>query len=94
MSGEYSNATVGSACNYASLAHYNKSKAGAMNVVPPQMNTLNTSGFYIVPAYDAPGYDTLTHGVGGTCSGFLNITDAYGKNADKCSTQYLKKICQ
>jgi hypothetical protein len=91
---EYSNQTVGSACSFATLNTYNHGmKNGLMNQVPAPMNSLQTSGVYIVPNYTAPGYDTLTKG-GSSCSGFLNITDAYGKNAQKCSQKYLKKICQ
>ncbi len=94
---EYSNQTVGSACSFATLNSYNNPnshmKNGKMNQVAAPMNSLQTSGVYIVPNYSAPGYDTLTKG-GSSCSGFLNITDAYGKNAQKCSQKYLKKICQ
>ena len=94
---EYSNQTVGSACSFATLSTYNNSnpnmKNGMMNQVPAPMNTLQTAGVYIVPNYSAPGYDTLTKG-GSSCSGFLNITDAYGKNAQQCSQKYLKKMCQ
>ena len=92
---EYSNQTVGSACSFATLGSYNGApqKKGGMNPVPTQMNALQTSGVYIVPAYSAPGYDTLTRG-GRTCSGFLNIEDAYGKDAIKCNQKYMKKVCQ
>ena len=90
---EYSNQTVGSACSFATLNTYNSRKPGNINPVMPDMNTLQTAGVYIVPNYSAPGYDTLTKG-GSSCSGFLNITDAYGKNAQNCSQKYLKKICQ
>jgi hypothetical protein len=94
---EYSNQTVGSACSFATLATYNNANtnnsSGMMNQVQAQRSQINTSGLYIVPDYAAPGYDTLTKG-GSSCSGFLNITDAYGIDADKCSQKYLKKICQ
>lgn len=91
------NQTVGSACSFATLGNYNNSNPnnnnGMMNQVPAQMNTIKTSGVYIVPDYSAPGYDALTKG-GSSCSGFLNILDAYGPNANKCSQKYLMKLCQ
>jgi hypothetical protein len=94
---EYSNQTVGSACSFAKLGNYNNANPnhgnGLMNQVPAQMNTLHTSGLYIVPSYSAPGYDTLTRG-GPSCSGFLNIVDAYGAEAGTCSQQYMKRFCQ
>ena len=81
-----------SACSFATLSNYNSRSNGSMNKVGEQMNTVDTSGVYIVPNYGAPGYDTLASGTGG-CSGYRNIVSAYGEGANKCSQEYLKKIC-
>ena len=96
MNSEYSNVSLGGgACSYANLSNYNMTNPnmtnGMMNPVPANPSALQTAGLYLVPNYGAPSYDTF--GSKGSCSGFLNITDAYGKGANNCSTQYLKKIC-
>ena len=90
---EYNNSSPGAACNYATLSHYN-SHGTALNVpVPAQQRGSN--GLYVVPDWGLGfGYNALTHGqTVGSCSGFFNITDAYGKNASNCNTQYVKRLC-
>ena len=47
---------VGGGCNYAQLGAYNQ---GFRGIRPPVPLTA-VSGYYVVPAYSAPGYDTLT----------------------------------
>lgn len=95
MSMEYSNNTVGPACAYATLSHYNNGGApGLMASTRPAVGQVN--GVYIVPTFSAPGYNTLQHGHsggGGSCNGFFNIEKAYGQGANNCSTQYVKKLC-
>tara|TARA_Y100000389_G_C17354654_1_gene460386 strand:- start:340 stop:618 length:279 start_codon:yes stop_codon:yes gene_type:complete len=90
---EYSKSSVGPACSYQTLQHYNSHHSGMMNQVPMQMSSVDTQGVQLVPDYAAPGYDTLMHG-GNSCSGYGSITAAYGANADRCSTKYLKRTCQ
>lgn len=95
---EYNAVATSAPCAHATLSTYNmtnKNNAtnGMMGSAPMNPQSANVSGFYLVPNYQAPGYDTLTHGGKGSCSGFFNITNAYGANADKCSTQFLRKIC-
>jgi hypothetical protein len=95
MSSEYSgqSSTNQSACSFATLGTYNQMHGnGLMNPVAPNPSALQTAGVYIVPNYEAIGYDAF--GSRGSCNGFLNVTDAYGKNANKCSTQYFKRVCQ
>ena len=90
---EYNNSTVqGGACSYATLSHYNNRSSGSMS--SPAVPRTTVSGMYIVPSYGAPGYSALTHGAAPSCSGFFNITSAYGKNASNCNTQYVQKLCQ
>ena len=86
---EYNNNAVGSSgCTYASLSNYNNGSRGMSPPVP----ATNTSGVYVVPVYDAPGYNTLMHGKNRpSCTGFFNIQDAYGNNT---SQEYVKKLCQ
>ena len=91
MSNEYSNSKVGPACSYKTLSNYNGSSPGTM--VTPRANS--TSGYYVVPTYEAPGYDTLTnpHGGSGNCNGFFSIDSAYGSGAANCNQQYTKMLC-
>lgn len=85
---------VGSGNNYAQLGSYNQGFRG----IRPPVPLTSVSGYYVVPAYSAPGYDTLTHGASGcgTASGgnYFQIGQAYGQNAGNCSTQYMGSICQ
>ena len=97
---EYNNSNVGSACNFATLSTYNASAGvgrgngrGMMGNPPMMRGAADTSGFYLVPNYTAPGYDTLTHQTQGSCSGHFNITNAYGSNSNNCATKYMRKIC-
>jgi len=89
---EYNNSTVGAACSYATLSHYNSN--GQLKVPVPN-RTKGGSGFYLVPSFGlGAGYNTLQHGEKtGTCSGFFNITNAYGKNANNCNTTYVRSLC-
>lgn len=95
----YMQASAGGA-QYASLGNYNGGQC--MRGIKPPVPTTNVSGFYIVPAYSAPGYDTLTHGTGGSdgCGGnsssssYFSIGRAYGYGAGSCNTQYMGSICQ
>jgi hypothetical protein len=87
---------VGAGCNYAQLGAYN---LGFRGIRPPVPLT-SVSGYYVVPAYSAPGYDTLTHGPpgcgcdGGSGGNYFNIGKAYGQNAGSCNTKYMGSICQ
>jgi len=92
MSRQYNdgdNCGVG-ACAYASLANYNNGSQGMSPPVPRG----TVSGFYVVPAYGAPGYNTLMHDSAPSCSGYFNIGAAYGTSADNCGTQFVRKLCQ
>ena len=88
---EYSNNSVsGLSCSYARLASYNKGSNNGPAITPGSV-----SGKYIVPAYGAPGYNTLTAKGVPSCSGYYNINSAYGKNSGEgCSTQFVQKLCQ
>ena len=88
---EYNNNAVGaSACAYATLSHYNNGSQGLSHI--PQIRG-QVNGVYVVPNYSVPGYDALTHNAPPSCSGFFNITSAYGQGANNCNTQYVKKLC-
>ncbi len=87
---------VGAGCNYAQLGSYS---LGFQGIRPPVPLT-SVSGYQVVPAYSAPGYDTLTHGssAGGTggCKGgsYFQIEQAYGESGNCAATKYLGSICQ
>lgn len=91
---EYNNSAVGSSsCAYSTLSTYNSSHAGLMGA-PPYAAPVNTTGAYLVPAYAVAGYNALQHGdTQPSCSGFFNITNAYGKGANNCSTNYVQSLC-
>lgn len=85
---------IGAGCNYAQLGSYNLGFRG----IRPPVPVTSVSGYYVVPAYSAPGYDTLTHGSPGGCgsssSGYFSIGKAYGSGAGSCNTKYVGSICQ
>lgn len=91
---------MGVGCSqYTTLSGYNGGQC-ARGIRPP-VPTTNVSGFYIVPSYSAPGYNTLQHGGGddGCCNGgssssYFQIGKAYGYGAANCNTQYMGSICQ
>ena len=89
-SGEYSNPTSGGAgCNYHSLCTYNT--GGQMAPMPK--NAKNVIGHFVVPQWGVISNDALTHGGVGSCSGYFNITSAYGKGAGKCNQAYVTSLC-
>jgi hypothetical protein len=77
---------------YARLGAY---AAGFRGIRPPVPMT-TVAGYYVVPTYSAPGYDTLTHGPPDCNSGnsYFTIGKAYGYGASNCSTQYMGALCQ
>ena len=86
---EYYQSAVGyGACAYSTLGTYN-----ADNTVAP-VPTSNIKGVYTVPAYTAPGYNTLTHGdKANSCGGYFKIGGAYGVGAGKCNQKYFNVTC-
>jgi hypothetical protein len=80
----------GPSCSYATLTHYNN---GSRGMSPPVPRT-TTSGYYIVPAYGAPGYNTLMHDAAPSCSGYFGIDAAYRSKGGNCNQQYVRKLCQ
>lgn len=77
-------------CSYSTLSSYCGGKKKGTMENPPPSGSQNIYGFYIVPTYDTPGYNNLTYDNSGGCSNSLNITDAYGADANKCNQQYQK----
>ena len=84
---DYNNSTSGSRNMYASLNNYSSNYS--MDV-PPQGKVI--SGQYIVPTYDAIGYESLTAKVPNP-SGYSDINTAYGKDAATCQTNYRTSLC-
>ena len=89
-----------SACNYTTLGHYNAVNPGTVEHARASASAHpigpggERQGFYIVPTWGAPGYDTLTHGLRApTCSGHFNISQAYGANAASCNTTFVERLC-
>ena len=88
VSGDYVNlAAGGSSCAYAPLGNYN----GEYSMGVPAQGSVS-SGSYIVPSWGAIGYDSLTSTVP-SCSGYYNITNAYGADAGSCQTTYRTSLC-
>ena len=76
----------GNSCSYTSLSNYNSSSPGTLGA--PAYKASTVVGSYVVPNYSAIGYGALTHDVAPSCSGYFNITNAYGANAANCGTTY------
>jgi hypothetical protein len=86
----YSGIGDGGGCNYARLGAY----TGGFRGIRPPVPTTTVAGYYVVPSYSAPGYDTLQHGSSQLSSGpYFSIGRAYGYGADACSTNYMGSIC-
>lgn len=79
------------ACNYATLSHYNNGMTAGMQV---PLRKGDVIGSYIVPAWGAAGYATLTHGGAQSCGGYFDIDDAYKSKGGSCNTQFVRKLCQ
>jgi hypothetical protein len=87
---EYTRPTVsGSSCAYANLGHYNMSWPGKHS---PAISPGTVSGKYVVPAYGAPGYGTLTSSKP-SCSGYFGINNAYGHFGTSCGTKFMTSMC-
>jgi len=87
---EYTKPTVGGAsCSYSNLCRYNS----GVQMAPGSSKAKVVTGQYIVPAYNAIGYNALTHGGVGSCSGYFNIGSAYGKDAAQCNQAYVTSLC-
>jgi len=78
--------------NYARLGAY---AAGFRGIRPPVPLT-TVSGYYVVPSYSAPGYDTLMHGPPDCNTGrpYFQIGKAYGYGAGNCCQKYVGALCQ
>lgn len=91
---EYSGGTVNAApTSYATLGNY--TGCGGSDF------SCGQSSFQIVPTQkcSTPSfggvsyYDVLTHG-NKSNSGYANIVNAYGSQAENCSMSYVKRPCQ
>jgi hypothetical protein len=84
----------GTSNSYASLNNYNSGgrKKNSGMVGMPTVQATNVIGSYIVPDFGMIGYNALTHGTGPTGNGYFDITDAYGKGAANCNTQYMQRM--
>ena len=87
---EYNNSTVGSRpCSYSDLNRYYAND----NMMVPVRNFIPGS---IVPNFGSVGYNVLTGGPGvqPSCSGYFNITNAYGAEcANGLGAQYSLRPC-
>ena len=75
-------------CSFNRLGTYTQGYSmGVANVGKP------SSGSYVVPTWGAMGYDALTLGGAGSCSGYGTIMSAYGANSGQCQTSYTTSKC-
>ena len=89
-------AVTDDACSYKQVREQVReqcrSQGGTLNNL--RSNAGIVPGQYIVPNYEAIGYDALTHGnAGGGCNNYFNIEQAYGSGAGSCSTSYSVRAC-
>jgi hypothetical protein len=75
---------------YSTLMSYN---GNSFQGIRPPVPSTYLSGSFIVPAYGAPGYATLQHGIETPPSGYFNIGQAYGQGASNYQTQYMTSSC-
>ena len=87
------NYVSGPSCSYVSLSNYNGVQRNARSVGMPHVPASTVSGFYVVPQYGTIGYNALTHGDSPSCAGYFDITNAYGKGAENCSTEFKQRMC-
>ena len=92
---EYNNSQTGNACSYSRLQNYNSSR-GTWG--QPAISPSTVSGSYVIPIFGAPGYDTLSRAKGATgsapsCSGYFNISAAYGDINGDCNQVYTTRMC-
>lgn len=89
---------------YSQLGNYSQGYSAGGGCYGIQSPTpVTTSGYYVVPAYGAPGYSTLTHGpnygagmnngCNGGNAGYFQIGQAYGSGGT-CNTQYMSTLCK
>lgn len=94
--GSFVGPSVNTGYSYAQLGSYNKA-SGCRGIRPPVPMT-SVTGYYVVPANSAPGYDTLTHGQSGGCEAsggnYFSIGKAYGYGASNCNQKYMGSLCQ
>ena len=80
---------------YAQLGSYYG--GGCSRPIKAPVPMTNVSGYYIVPAYSAIGYQALTaQGRGDSCNAggnYFTIASAYGGEADNCQQQYMGSLC-
>ena len=89
-----SDSTVnGQSCSYVSLSNYNGVQRNARSMGMPHVPATTVAGRYVVPDFATIGYNALTHGDTPSCSGYFDITNAYGKGAESCNTQFMMRAC-
>lgn len=94
MSSRYDERESSSGCSYVNLSHYNNGLKGNRPHVPKR--TASEEGHYVVPTYDLPGYDTLTHKkYNDSCCGspYTNIRSAYKTHDGNCNQKYVRMQC-
>ena len=83
---EYSKPSVGGpSCGYNTLGCYQGSYPNMPGFKPGA-----NGGVMVTPNYSAISYDSLSHGSSGLCTGYYNITDAYGSDF---RTGYTTRLC-
>jgi len=88
-------------CSYVTLSQYNSAAGGCMSSSDCSTNK-NHHATMMVPVSGMVGYNTLTVSptagpsarADPSCSGFRNITNAYGANAASGScTKFVQRAC-
>ena len=69
--------------SYTSLGKYNPGVVG-------QPKAKVSPGVYVVPNYQGPSYNALTHGSKVSHGGYFTVSDAYGA----CNQSFVRMQCQ
>lgn len=84
-----------SGCSYVSLSNYNGPKNMSKNFYGS--SGVPSTAKVVIPEYGTYGYTTLTHGLpeqqGGSCGNYFDLTRAYGRGAENCSTASMQRMC-
>lgn len=92
-SNEYSKPSVsGPGCSYANLQDYNQNYFGRSGVGAPTRASAKSNEVVVLPSFGGVGYK-LGQTQGSTCTGFLNLKNAYPNYATGNCGSYTSNLC-
>lgn len=84
------------ACVYSNLMDYNSSQSAdkmtQSGIMAPMAAGVPSMRTQVVPVWDGPSYEALTHEGRCTCGGHFTIQNAYPAYGNNC-TKFTKRLC-